>query len=41
MWFNENHTIVNPGKCHNLIICKSITNESIELGTKILHAEAE
>ena len=41
VWFNENHTIVNPGKCYNLIIYKSITNESIELGTKILHAEAE
>ena len=32
--------VLNPGKCHYLIN-KDITNESIELGKKILHAEAE
>ena len=33
--------VLNPGKCHYLIINKDITNESIEVGEKILHAEAE
>ena len=33
--------VLNPGKCHCLIIHKDISNESIELGKKILHAEAE
>ena len=33
--------VLNPGKCHYLVINKDITNESIELGKKILHAEAE
>ena len=33
--------ILNPEKCHQLIINKSIANESIELGNKSLHAEAE
>ena len=33
--------VLNPGKCHYLIINKDITNESIDLGEKILHAEAE
>ena len=40
-WFYENHMVLNPGKCHYLIINKDITNESIELGKKTLHAEAE
>ena len=40
-WFYENHMVLNPGKCHCLIINKDITNELIELGKKILHAEAE
>ena len=34
-WFYENHMVVNPGKCHYLIIDKDI-NESIELDGKIL-----
>ena len=33
-WFYENHMVLNPGKCHYLIINKDITNESIELGKK-------
>ena len=33
--------ILNPGKCHYLIIDKDIANESIELGNKALHAEGE
>ena len=33
--------VLNPGKCHYLIINKDIISESIELGEKILHAEAE
>ena len=41
MWFHENHMVLNPGKCHYLIINKDIANESIELGKKTLHAEAE
>ena len=40
-WFYENHMVLNPGKCHYLVINKDITNESIELGEKVLHAEAE
>ena len=40
-WFCENHMVLNPGECHYLIINKYITNESIELGKKTLHAEAE
>ena len=40
-WFCENHMVLNPGKWHYLIINKDITNESIELGKKTLHAEAE
>ena len=40
-WFYENHMVLNPGKCHYLIINKDITNESIDLDEKILHAEAE
>ena len=32
--------VLNPGKCHYLIN-KDITNESIELGKKILNAAAE
>ena len=33
--------VLNPGKCHYLIINKDIANESIELGEETLHAEAE
>ena len=40
-WFYENYMVLNPGKCHDLVINEDITNESIELGEKILHAEAE
>ena len=40
-WFHENRMVLNPGKCHYLIINKHITNESIGLGEKTLHAEAE
>ena len=40
-WFYENHMVLNPGKCHDLITNKDITNESIELGKKTLHGEAE
>ena len=40
-WFYENHMVLNPGKCPYLIINKDITNESIELGKKTLHSEAE
>ena len=32
---------LNPRKCHYSIINKDITNESIELGKKTLHAEPE
>ena len=32
---------LNPGKCHYLIINNDIINASIELGEKILYAEAE
>ena len=41
VWFYENHMVLNPGKCHDLIINKDITNKSVELGKKNLHAEAE
>ena len=40
-WFYENHMVLNPGKYHYLVINKNIANESIELGEKILHAEAK
>ena len=33
--------VLNLGKRHYLIINKDIANESIELGKKTLHAEAE
>ena len=33
--------VLNPGKCHYLIINKNIANESIELGKKTINAEAE
>ena len=39
--FYENHMVLNPGKCHYLIIDKDISNEFIELGKKSLHAKAE
>ena len=41
MWFYQNHMVLNPEKCHYLIINKHIrgANESIELGNKALHAE--
>ena len=41
VWFYENHMALNPGKCHYLTINKDIANESIELGKKTLHDEAE
>ena len=40
-WFYENNMVLNPGKCHYLVINKDIAIESIELDGKILHAEAE
>ena len=40
-WFYENYMVLNPGKCHYLIVNKDITNESVELGKKTLHAAAE
>ena len=40
-WFYVNHMVLNPEKCHYLTINKDITNESIELGKKTLHAKAE
>ena len=33
--------LLNPGKCHYLIINKDIANESIELGKNNSHAETE
>ena len=33
--------VLDPGKCHYLIINKDIANKSIELGMKTSHAEAE
>ena len=33
--------VLNLGKCYYLVINKDIANESIELGEKILYAEAE
>ena len=33
--------VLNPRKCHYLVINKDITNESIQLGEEILHTEAE
>ena len=39
--FFEYHMVLNPGKYHYSIISKDITSESIELGNKTLHAEAE
>ena len=41
MSFYENLVVLNPGKCHNLIINKDIAIESSTLGRKTLHAEAE
>ena len=40
-WFYENYMVLNPRKCHYLVINKDITNESIQLGEEILHTEAE
>ena len=40
-WFYEKCMVLNPGKCHYLIINNDIINASIELGEKILYAEAE
>ena len=37
----EVKTILNPGKCHYLIISNYIINTSIELVEKVLYAEAE
>ena len=43
MWFYEYHMVLDPVKCHYLLfrIYKDIANESIDLGKKTLHAEAE
>ena len=41
VWFFESHMVLNPEKCHYLIINKNTANESIELGNKTLHAEVE
>ena len=30
-WFYENHMVLNPGKCHNLMLNKDIANKYIEL----------
>ena len=38
MWF---YMILNLGKFQYLVINKDIPNESIELGKKMLHAEAK
>ena len=40
-WFYENYMVLNPGECHYLIINNDIINASIELGERILDAEAE
>ena len=39
--FHENDRVVNPGKGQYLIRNKDTANESIKLGKKTLHAEAE
>ena len=41
MQFYKNGMILNPDKCHYLIRNKDIAIESIKLGKKTLHAEAE
>ena len=41
VWFYENHMVLNPEKYHYLTINVEISNESIELGKRSLHAEAE
>ena len=33
--------VLNPEKCHYLLINKGIGNESVQLGNRVLHAEAE
>ena len=40
-WCYKNHMVLNTGKCHYLMINTDIANESMELGKKTLHAEAE
>ena len=39
--FHENDRVLNPGKGQYLIRNKDTANESIKLGKKTLHAEAE
>ena len=39
--FYKNRMALNPGKSHYLITNKDTSNESIKLGKKTLHAEAE
>ena len=39
--FYKNRMVLNPGKFHYLITNKDTSNESIKLGKKTLHAEAE
>ena len=41
MQFYKNRMVLNPGECHYLIRNKDTSNESITLGKKTLHAEAE
>ena len=40
-WFFENLMVLNPGKCHCLLINKDIAKKSIELGNKTLYAETK
>ena len=39
--FYKHCIVLNPGKCHYLVRNKDTANESIKLGKKTLHAEAE
>ena len=39
--FYKNRMVLNPGKFHYLITNKDTSNESIKLGKKTLHPEAE
>ena len=41
MRFHENDRVLNPGKGQYLIRNKDTANESIKLGKKTLHVEAE
>ena len=39
--FYKNSMVLNPKKCHYLIRNQDTANESVKLGRKTLHAEAE